>query len=324
MPLGGGNLGLNVWAENNDVLFYIGSPDSYDENAVLRKLGRIRLTFTPNPFAVKFKQTLDLRSSTVTIEGVDEKQQKFQLELWVDGFKPVIHIRSVSGAPVDCIASYETWVPEVQANLAGDLQWYYRHDPAKDQRAGIIKAQGLEAVADKVPNPSKNLTFGGRLAGSGFVAAGEGQGEYIGTPYRSWKMKTAKPATELNLSVVLRIAQDTTVAEWESEVVKLKEQAAKTEKADRKATRKWWADFWGRSRIVINPKSGTPDPEKSEAWRVGRNYQLFRYMLACNRSGKYPTLFNGGIFTMDGPLPKGWKSPVFYWEGGRYNPDERS
>jgi len=86
MPLGGGNLGLNVWAENNEVLFYIGCPDSYDEQAVLRKLGRIRLTFTPNPFTKKFKQTLDLRRSTVTIEGVNEKDQPFKLELWVDAF----------------------------------------------------------------------------------------------------------------------------------------------------------------------------------------------------------------------------------------------
>lgn len=32
MPVGGGNLGLNVWAENDEVLFYIGSTDSLDEH----------------------------------------------------------------------------------------------------------------------------------------------------------------------------------------------------------------------------------------------------------------------------------------------------
>ena len=324
MPLGGGNLGLNVWVENNDVLFYIGCPDSYDEQAVLRKLGRIRLTFTPNPFTKKFKQSLDLLGSTVTIEGVNEKDQPFKLELWVDAFKPVIHIRSASGSAVNCIAAYETWLPQMKAQVTGDLQWYYRHDPAMDRRPGIIKKQKLEAVADKVPDPSTNLTFGGRLIGAGLVAAGQEQGEYIGTPYRSWKVKTEKPVTELDLSIVLRIAQDKTIHDWESQVVKLKEKAAKTVKADRKATLDWWKQFWGRSHIVIKPLAGTPNPEKSDAWRVGRNYQLFRYILACNRSGKYPTLFNGGIFTMDGPLPDGWKSPTFYWEGGRYNADDRA
>ncbi|MDO8942137.1 MAG: hypothetical protein Q7U75_03090, partial [Desulfobacterales bacterium] len=34
-------------------------------------------------------------------------------------------------------------------------------------------------------------------------------------------------------------------------------------------------------------------------WLIGRNYQLFRYMLACNRDGELPLLFNGGIFTTD-------------------------
>ncbi len=34
-------------------------------------------------------------------------------------------------------------------------------------------------------------------------------------------------------------------------------------------------------------------------WRIGRNYQLFRYMLACNRDGELPLAFNGGIFTTD-------------------------
>ena len=32
---------------------------------------------------------------------------------------------------------------------------------------------------------------------------------------------------------------------------------------------------------------------------IARNYQLFRYMLACNRDGEIPLLFNGGIFTTD-------------------------
>ena len=326
MPLGGGELGLNVWAENADVLFYIGSPDSFDEDAILRKLGRIRLTFTPNPFAKGFKQSLDLRRSTITIEGVGESDQRFTLELWVDAFKPVIHVRSLSGAAVDCVAAYETWVPQVKADAIGDgdLQWYYRHDPARDRRAGLIKAQKLEALADLVPDPSTNLTFGGRLTGPGLVAAGEGQGEYVGTPYRSWKVRTHEPVTELDLRVVVRIAQDKTIEDWESQLARLRDTTADSIKADREATLEWWRKFWARSHIVVKPPAGTPDPEQTQAWRVGRNYQLFRYMLACNRTGKFPTLFNGGIFTTDGPLPDGWKSPVFYWEGGRFNPDERA
>jgi hypothetical protein len=41
-----------------------------------------------------------------------------------------------------------------------------------------------------------------------------------------------------------------------------------------------------------------PDPN-DKVWQIGRNYQLFRYMLACNAYGKWPTKFNGSFFTYD-------------------------
>lgn len=52
-----------------------------------------------------------------------------------------------------------------------------------------------------------------------------------------------------------------------------------------------WNEFWNRSHIYVNPGEEPSD----SAWVVGRNYQLFRYMLATNQGGKLPLLFNGGI-----------------------------
>ena len=37
----------------------------------------------------------------------------------------------------------------------------------------------------------------------------------------------------------------------------------------------WWKAFWSRSHIVINPDKGEDD----EGWKIGRNYNIFRYML---------------------------------------------
>jgi hypothetical protein len=43
MPLGNGDIGLNVWVEEGgDLLLYIGKCDSWDENGRLLKLGRLR------------------------------------------------------------------------------------------------------------------------------------------------------------------------------------------------------------------------------------------------------------------------------------------
>lgn len=80
---------------------------------------------------------------------------------------------------------------------------------------------------------------------------------------------------------------------------------------NRKQTRKWWNEFWNRSYIYLddagqlaNPHGldaddlSLVDPADSLAVAV-RNYTLFRYMLGCNAYSKWPTKFNGGLFTFD-------------------------
>ncbi|GAH13865.1 unnamed protein product, partial [marine sediment metagenome] len=42
MPVGGGDIGLNVWVENNELLFYIARSGTFDENNEFLKLGRVR------------------------------------------------------------------------------------------------------------------------------------------------------------------------------------------------------------------------------------------------------------------------------------------
>ena len=49
MPVGGGDVGLNVWVEKGGILFYIAKGDTFDAYNHLLKPGRVRLRFTPNP-----------------------------------------------------------------------------------------------------------------------------------------------------------------------------------------------------------------------------------------------------------------------------------
>ncbi|MHC4062120.1 MAG: DUF5703 domain-containing protein, partial [Planctomycetota bacterium] len=60
MPVGGGDIGLNVWVENNELLFYIARSGTFDENNQMLKLGRVRVRITPNPFSQdgQFRQEL--------------------------------------------------------------------------------------------------------------------------------------------------------------------------------------------------------------------------------------------------------------------------
>jgi hypothetical protein len=50
MPCGGGDIGLNVWVEKGDILFYLSRSGAFDENNVFPKFGRVRLKISPNPF----------------------------------------------------------------------------------------------------------------------------------------------------------------------------------------------------------------------------------------------------------------------------------
>jgi len=97
MPCGGGNIALNVWVADDELLFYIGSPDSWADGGQPRqvtqvKLGRVRLKLSPNPFAGDFRQELDLASNAVRISGKAEDGATARLRVRVDAFKPVVHI----------------------------------------------------------------------------------------------------------------------------------------------------------------------------------------------------------------------------------------
>ena len=71
MPCGGGDIGMNVWVENDEVLLYISRSGTFDENNVFMKLGRIRLSLQPNPFKdATFRQELKLREGYVEIEAM--------------------------------------------------------------------------------------------------------------------------------------------------------------------------------------------------------------------------------------------------------------
>ena len=69
MPCGGGDIGLNVWVENGDLLFYISRSGTFDEHNCQLKQGRVRMRLTPNPFASKdgFRQELKLNDGYVEV-----------------------------------------------------------------------------------------------------------------------------------------------------------------------------------------------------------------------------------------------------------------
>jgi hypothetical protein len=345
MPVSGGDIGLNVWVENNELFFYMGRAGYRDENGAILKPGRVRINIHPNPFENgTFRQELKLQEGYVLITGELPDGKPVEIKTWIEVSRPIVHVDITSDEPVEVAATYESWrtrnieLPagskhdqrsmcmgnytayqgqvfvykdEIQATEK-DVRFFHRVDNSLDCFDFQVKQQGLEPVRGELVNPLENLVWGGALVADNFVLNGETDGTYAETPFRGWRYKSKKSAKSHRIRVCLHIDQVEDQNTWNNDLQKLIDLSAETDKKSWKENQEWWDEFWDRSHIVINSGRG----ESDNGWRIGRNYQLFRYMLASNASGREPSLFNGGLFTTD-PLFINGKS------GQGYTPDHR-
>ncbi len=334
MPLGGGDIGMNVWVENGDLYFYFSRSGTFDEHNTLLKLGRVKVTLTPNPFAEKegFYQELKLKDGYILIGQNDTK-----IKLWVDVFKPIIHLDLESKTSLKMKASYESWRyknrnPKGKENNANSYKWapqgdiitykdsisfdnngikFYHRNRENTVFDVAVKQQKMESVKDQMLNPIANLTFGGFMKGDNLKPDGTYLGKYQSTDFKGFNLTSIKPSKKHSLQLYLNTSQSD-LNTWNKELQHQISSNKNTSKQAEKNTQKWWNDFWNRSFIFIQKNQSI---EKDSVYQIGQNYQLFRYMLGCNAYGKYPTKFNGGLFTVD---------PVFTNAALDFTPDFRN
>ncbi|HVS94497.1 MAG TPA: DUF5703 domain-containing protein [Mucilaginibacter sp.] len=322
MPCGGGDIGLNVWLENGDLYFYLSKSGTFDENNTFLKLGRVRIRLSPNPFTDRdFSQRLSLNDGSVVINGINGKLHA-QVKLWVDVYRPVIHVGISSNQPIKAEAGYESWRYRDREsngleNNQGSRKWaktgevktykdsidfrgnsvvFYHQNKDSSIFDATVKDEGMEAVKSQLFNPLHHLIFGGTMKGNDMRAAGTYRGKYLNTDFEGWKLESRHAAKEQNIEVVLSSGYDSSPRLWAQKLDSVEHDAASHRQTALIATQKWWKQFWDRSFIFIEPANASPENPK---WQAGRNYQLFRYMLGCNAFGSYPTKFNGGLFTYD-------------------------
>ena len=327
MPCGGGDIGMNVWVENGDVLFYLSHSGSFDENNTLLKQGRFRIHLSV-PFSMySFRQQLKLNEGYVQVTD----GQKW-VQIWVDVYKPVVHVDvSCEKERTDVEVTYESWrthdrliasrerfqtsykfaapkgltTKRDSIMAATDGVTFFHQNGAETIFDVTVAQQKMDAVKDRLYNPIKNLVFGGRLHGDQFVYKGKTQGHYASSDYEGWTYLSKRPSQRHAFVITLATLQGS-VDEWQ-DLLKQTERQIQT-KRDLKLTRDWWHQFWQRSYVEGNSPAI-------------RNYTLFRYMLACNCRGQWPTKFNGGLFTFDpeyvNPAKEYQLSPDFRnWGGG--------
>ncbi len=317
MPIGNGDIGLNVWVEEGgDLLLYIGKTDAWSGNGRLLKLGRVRVKLWPSPFAsgLPFRQTLKLRQGENEIVA-GEGGSEVVVRVWVDANQPVARVEIEGESELEVQVGLEIWRTEVRQIARGGLVGdrledgesfsafgitgpdpVYQHPdtvmPASDNRIVwchrntysvfpiTMWLQGLESLMEEIPDPLLNHTSGGCIRCDGLVSVDD------------VTLRSDQPRGQHLVSVYALAEQTETVEEW---VERLDETIGRADATDleeaSRAHREWWNAFWNRSWIRV---TGDED-----AAVVSRALHLQRWVNACGGRGAYPIKFNGTIFNVD-------------------------
>jgi hypothetical protein len=332
MPLSGRHgAGANVWVQDGSIWLYLAHNGAYDSHGRLLKLGCVRLT--PKHLdlgGAGFAQTLDPVTGTISITQGDFQaslrfaDQTLVFESKTDAAQPLEvafgswRDKTREGIRNDMMGAKTTFFGDhIQASPAGFLAFHRNADYPTDL-AGKARGQGI--APESLPDATAR-----RVSGSAVAIEGGLTGQPVESEVR-WQFWNGKawtgttPARKQHvITMRLAAAVDANPETWPTEAkAMLDASARKSAKADEL---KRWQEFWSRSHVVINANSATNDA----GFLIGRNYQLFRYILACNRDGEFPLLFNGGIFTPDnnGRIKGNNNDELPTFEGEPVTPDFR-
>lgn len=327
MPLGNGDIGVNVWIEpNGDLVFYLSKTDAWSEINRLLKLGRVRVTLSPSLLSGGnfFRQELRLLQGEVIVQG-GNPHKPVLLRVWVDANRPVVWVDVESAEPVHVRAQLEIWrktdrrlegrelfsafgmmgAPQPVIEHAGTvleerqhrIVWFHRNPSSIYEQT--LRHQGLESLIGKLPDPLLHRTFGGMIRGNGLLRED------------ATTLRSETPSKRFSIAIHILTGQTGTAEEW---VKRIEAQAAKVEAVPRTQARaahqRWWLNFWRRSWIVV---TGSRDAEI-----VTRGYALQRFINACAGRGAYPIKFNGSIFTVDSREPGEHFDADYRRWGGEY------
>ncbi len=332
MPLGGHDTGCNVWVENNQLCLYFSQSGAFDENGTMLKGGRIRLQLdSPALLEKNFCQHFHLYDGYISVDA-GPADDPVSFLLWADPFSSKVHVEYKSSRPHEVNVWYDCWRYRDRAVSSGferhqcrDYDYQYPgevityKDTVIPQKNGVlfyhqnqqehsvvekaIEQQGLEEIRQTIPDYQKNRIIGGILESQDLFFAGEEPGEWHGVDQQEFQL-SSQPLCQMELTLSLHIGQYPEVSQWEEQLRREKEKGASFAEA-----KEWWNRYFDTSFIRLDEEK-----RQDNFFAIGRNYQLFRYMLGCNFYGEFPTKFNGGLFTFDDrftPDFRAWSGTIF-------------
>ena len=311
LPLGNGDLALNVWTEpNGDLLVLAAKADAWSENGQLLKLGRVRLKLTPNPFLTQdTRQTLHLGTAEISLTN-----QNNHLHVWVDANRSVAHIDLQTKTPVQVEAAAELWrtrpyhLAPGEVSAGGFFEWGgnphgldFQADtvlPAGSDQITwchfntnsiyplVLSREHLAGLTNAFPDPLWHRCFGLAARGKNLSAR---------TPLTLGSRQAGK---HFHLELHALTETGVTPERWQADLQKQIQDASRVTPTEAWADHQsWWQAFWERSWLVVD---GSP-----AARAVSQSYAMQRFMTACTSRGAQPAKFNGSLFTVGHDLPPG-------------------
>jgi hypothetical protein len=326
MPIGNGDLAANVWTEQNgDLVLLLAKADAWTELGKLVKLGRVRISLTPNPFVgtADFAQVLKLEKGAIEL-----RSGRNFVQVWVDANQPAMHVETQLEKPAEFQARLEMWrttmhpydapspdrgglfefgghpVPiqfaadTVLTGAANGLAWC--HFNSESIYPLVLRQEHLESLLGEFADPLLHRCFGAGMSGPGLVRGMDGV------------LTSPSAGKEYGLDIyALTQTGVASPAAWSAGLEVLRDELDHGDLARaRQAHEAWWKVFWNRSWIYVEGSD--------EAANVSQGYCLQRWMLACSSRGAQPAKFNGGLFTVGHDIAEARDSTQ-----ANHNPDFR-
>ncbi|WP_299577975.1 DUF5703 domain-containing protein [uncultured Sunxiuqinia sp.] len=304
-PIGNGDLGGMVWNHKNGIEIQINKNDLFDQpnaeaGATLRGGARLNIDFGTPTFEWLYLNDFDGRLSLKDAEATFNVKTPFQennIQTWVSANKNVWFIRisskNINNGKTKIRTSLERWGSRAFPG------WYGGY--TKNSEIGLGNTHSKIIGTDIVLEESLsglNFSVACRLIGDGVEA-------------QKISSNRVELETKVNrehdiLLMVSLVTSNESETPTQTAIELLNEAENNGIENEKNLHSQWWKDFWNQSFVHIGDDY------------LENIYYLRRYLMASSSRGKYPVVFNGGLWNWNHDVrnwvtPHHWNTQQQYW-----------
>lgn len=307
-PIGNGDLGGMVWNTNTGLEIQINKNDLFDQRfeenrSTLRGGARLSIDFGAPGFEWtyldSFNAHLSLQHAVVSMNS-RTPFFKSQIETWVSANKNVWCFQ-VNAEAVEKLKSGTKMRVSLERWGSRAFPGWYGYF-SKDTKSGLGNASSVIDGEDLIlEDKFENLKF--------TIACriiGESTNQEIVSANRLEFESKSNQANHRFTLIVSFVTSNESNNPRKAAIALLNNFQNKTVQTEKRAHEKWWENFWNQSFVHLDNDY------------IENIYYLRRYLMASSSRGKFPVVFNGGLWTWNHDIrnwvtPHHWNTQQQYW-----------